>query len=364
MKEDTKERLEIGSIETLDPNTKFITIEGAKGNANNDLLWRVHGDVANPDCQIIVPPTHYCILIKDGQMQAPYGGGRYPIFETQGKGLFKKKVQPAFCDVIFINRTIKLNGHWGTKNPIYGRDPITDLPVTLRGFGEYEIGVSDPNKFYLEIAGLDTHFDLHSLQERMLTKLMAIVEPVFANSLRTLFYSYADIVEHKQEINQYLTPLVDEMFVKDTGLTVYSFTIDNLTIDENEIKAIEKAIAERKRELKEKETAEEIAEKLRQLDEQAWNRKLTLKQLESADNEKYLAVLSLLNGTQAKPASKPAASKGAFCSKCGNPYKPGEDLFCPKCGNKLVEEKHVCKNCGKELKEGALFCSSCGTPVK
>ena len=353
-------RIEIGLIKNLDSNAKVITIEGKEGQENKDLFWRVHCDEANPKCQIIVPPTHNAIFIKDGILQNLLTNGKYPVYETIRKGLFKK-VDSVAVDVIFINKTIKFVNKWGTRNPIYSRDPITDLPVTLKGFGEYEVGVDNPIKFYLEIVGLMTHFDLESLQERLHMKMMGYIEPVIKKALHDNFLSYSDISLHKMEINKVILPIINEMFINETGLKVYSFTIDYLMIADEEIQAIEHAIADRKKELKEKEEAKEIAERIDKMNDKEWERKLLLRQLESADLDKYYRVLEILAKNKNDDKEEQDNIK-TVCPNCGKEFDKAV-RFCDFCGFKLFEDKKYCKNCKRELKKDSLYCDFCGTKV-
>ena len=53
----------------------------------------------------------------------------------------------------------------------------------------------------------------------------------------------------------------------------------------------------------------------------------------------------------------------AFCTKCGEPLKPGVQ-FCTACGAPVAQkpkpEQRVCPSCGKPLKPNTKFCTACG----
>lgn len=370
MKQESKvSNMALGEVSTLSRDAKFIRFEGT----NEDLFWRVYGDVANPDCQIIVPPTHQVVYIKDGVLQDVLEGGMHKVFETVKKGFLGigRKMDAVAVDLIFMNRTIKFNAHWGTRNPIYARDPITDIPVTIRGNGEFEVGIDNPKKFYLEIVGTEKVFNLDNLRERLQVRLLNEIEPVISKAMHDLFLSYADITMHKKELGQAILPEVNRMFVEDCGLKIYSFTIDVLSAADEEIEIIEREIAERKRELKEKADAKEIAAELERLDDKDWNRNLILRNLESADREKYLEVMKILAASGKSKIyvglgnPEPSSSNyghggvGVACPNCGNPV-PAGSAFCPTCGAKMGPQKQFCAACGKEMPAGAAFCPHCG----
>ena len=347
--------LEIGNEKVLDKNAEVIKFEGT----NTDFFWRIYGEVINPKCKLVVPPTHQAIYIKDGHLQDILGPGMYDIFETVKKGFLGlgKKVDATTLDIIFMNRTIKFNAFWGTFNPIPLRDPLTDIPVALRGNGEFEVGIDNPKKFYLEIVGADKTFNLDSLRERLSVKMMAYIEPVIAKTMHDLCLSYISVAQHKKEIADSILPTVNEMFIKDCGLKVYSFTIGVLKIADEEMEAIEECLAERRREIKEKRDAKELALEIERLDDKKFERELLLKLIEQADRNKYFEVLKI----QAQNASNNngAHGGGRFCPNCGHSYQPGTK-FCSNCGQRLPGDKVFCPKCGNEVKSDAKFCSNCG----
>ena len=349
--------LDIGNEHVLDKDTDIIKFEGT----NTDFFWRIYGEVINPDCQLVVPPTHQAIYIKDGKLQDILESGKHPIFEVTKKGFLGlgKKVDATTLDIIFMNRTIKFNALWGTMNPIPLRDPYTEIPVSLRGNGEFEVGIDNPKKFYLEIVGADKNFTLDSLRERLAVKMMAYIEPVIAKTMRDLRLSYIDIAQHKKEIADSILPEVNEMFVKDCGLKVYSFTIGVLKIADQEMEAIEECLALRRKEIKEKADAKELALELERLDDKMFEREILLKLIEQADRNKYYEVLKI----EAEHGGKHKGKGGNFCPDCGHSYEAGTK-FCPECGHRLPGANVKCPKCGTEMDSATKFCPECGHKMR
>lgn len=353
MKKKNITTLNVGDSSVLKPNTSLIRFEGS----NTDFFWRIYGDVINPDVKIVVPPTHQAIYIKDGILQDILEAGSHNVFQTVNKGFLGigKKVDSTVVDIIFMNKTIKFNALWGTHNPILLRDTLTEIPVTLRGNGEFEVGIDNPKKFYLEIVGADKRFDLESLQKRLHVKMMSYIEPVIAKVMHEKIFSYIDIPMYKKDIAESILPEVNEMFIKDCGLKVLSFTIDFLGIEDEEITAIENELAERKREIKEKRNSKELAEEIERYDDKSWERSLVLKKLEMADRDKYYEVLKIIGNKK----DVLGTNGSSFCPNCGHSYENGMK-FCVGCGMRLPGGKTCCPNCGQELDGSAKFCFSCG----
>jgi hypothetical protein len=268
-------------------------------------------------------------------------------------------VDAVTLDIIFISKTCKVKVLWGTREPIRSRDPLTQIPVTIRSNGEFTIQIDNPKKFYLEIVGADKVFNIESLKERLAARMLSFVEPVIAKYMHDKQMSYVDVSAEKKNIQDTILPEVDKMFVEEDGLKCSSFTIYSISIDDAQMEAIEDKLAQERDELKEKKDAKEIAAEVERLGDKEWERSLLLKNLEQADRDKYYEVLKVLGWPDANGAGK---SGGHFCPKCGHSYEQGMK-FCPGCGNPLPGGKTVCPKCGKENPSDAAFCFNCGTKL-
>lgn len=342
--------VDMGNSAPLAENVKTIIFEGD----NEQFFWRVSGNVLNPDAEVIVPETHQVVFVKDGIMNDILEAGRHRIFETQKGGflgLFKKKVS-VNVDLIFLSKTCKVKVLWGTRTPIKLRDPITEIPVTLRGNGEFTVQILNPRQFYLTIVGSDKNFTIESLQQRLAGRMMLFVEDVIAKVMQSKHLSYVDISANKKEISDEIYQNVIPLFSDEFGLKVSSFTVYNMGIDDEEIIAIENELALRREEMKIEKTAKEIASELERLADKQWEREMYLKKLEQGDYEKYLEVLKIIGWPNG------GASNEITCPKCGTKY-PAGTRFCSACGTQLTQEKKKC-SCGHENEPGAVFCSNCG----
>lgn len=365
-------QVNVGNKNGFDSNTKDIHFEGA----NDVLFWRISGNVLNPDCTITVPPTHSAIYIKDGKLQDIFEGGKYRVYEFVKKpGLFNKgKVDAADVDIIFINKTIKVLVKWGTKDPIIYREPITETLVHICGSGVFEVQVSNPKQFYLEIIGEDKLCTVDSLKERIDIRLMSFFSETLQKVVSEKVHSYVDIQKCMKQIGDSVLPIINEYMNKDVGLNVTSFTVARLGVREEEAEKIEKELAKKREELKLKEDAKEIDAKNERLadkdyarkrdeSEIEWQRELTLKKMEFDNQEKYYDVLKVFaEHSENNFGNIPFKQKNDFlnrCSKCGK-INDSNAKFCMDCGTKLFSEKRYCPECGKEVSDDAKFCMNCG----
>jgi len=267
---------------------------------NAELFCRESADALHAKAQVIVPETHTVLLIKDGVVSEALQPGRHDIFDTE-TGLFrmKKDSDVASVDFVFVSKTAKLQMLWGTSSPIKTRDPLTGVPVSIGVNGEMEFRVKTPKQFYLELVGADTEYSVDKLKKRILTRLMSIIEPAIASTMRAEKISYTEFTEHKADISVKLKAEVSELFAAEYGLEVCSFSVNGAIISDADIMAIEKKRDE-------------------------------------------------------------LSKSGKFCPTCGAAC--GETAkFCPECGAKLGDK--YCAHCGAKLDAAAKFCSNCGKKV-
>lgn len=354
MKKQTVTNMNVGDSSVINENTELIRFEGS----NESFFWRTYGDVLNYKCEIVVPPTHQAIYIKDGKLQDILEGGKYRVFEEVKKGFFGigKKVDATTVDLIFMNRTVKFNVGWGTHTPFSFRDALTNLPITVRASGQFEVRILNPKKFYLEIVGADKDFTIESLQNRLAIRMMSYVGPSIAKVIHDKMLTYIDFMPQIKDIADAIYPSVSEMFANDCGLEVCSFTIASMDILDQEKVYIEEYLAQERLELKEKRETQEIIAELERLSDKEWERNLILKKLELADKEKYYEVLKAIGNSKTLNNNNLGSN---FCPKCGTTVSPNMQ-FCTGCGNRLAGHKHICSNCGKELDSGVSFCPNCG----
>lgn len=346
--------LEVGSSK-IDPKIREIKFEGD----NSVFFWRMSGDVLNPEAEIIVPETHQALYIKDGVMQEILEGGRYPIFDVKKSFFHKfKKVGPVTVDIIFFSKTCKTKVLWGTKVPLKMRDEETQIPVTVKANGEFEARISNPRKFYLELVGSDKFFSVESLKSRLSTRMLAYIEPEITRYMHNQHLSYMDLAMNKTIIADNILPQISKLMENDYGLSVTSFVIADISINEDEEKAIEAELTSRRNDVKTKLNAKEIAEQVEKLSDKKWEREKYLKELERADKDKYYEVLKLLGW----PEGKPISNGGLYCPNCGHSIAPGT-AFCPNCGKPLPGGKKTCPKCGHVNDSEAVFCAKCGTKL-
>ncbi len=267
---------------------------------NSELFCRECADALHAKAQVIVPETHTVLLIKDGVVSEALQPGRHDIFDTEN-GLFrlKKDSDTASVDFVFVSKTAKLQMLWGTSSPIKTRDALTGVPVSIGVNGELEFRVKTPKKFYLELVGADTEYSVGKLKSRILSRLMNVIEPAIARSMREKRISYSEFAENKAALSDAIKESIAKMFDDEYGLELCSFSVNGAIISDADILAIERARDARRK-------------------------------------GKVCAACGAVCGEDAK-----------FCPECGSSLA---EPFCTECGARLAPSDRFCPQCGKPRK--------------
>lgn len=322
--------------------------------SNDDLLERKSVSNLDLSAKIIVPESHYAILIKDGQLFNTLGAGKHNIFDEKSE----KKNKSLTVEVIYLSKTYKLKGNWGTRARIVHRDPETDIRYSVGARGEFELQISNPKKVYLELIGVEKDFTLERLHDHIISRVSSEVERELAGVLNEINFSYDDVENQRNQLAKAVLPELSKMLDEEYGLKVFSFTCDVINIRDEEKAAIE----EKKKQLKEKREKEE-EEKRAKLEEEtkdnrAWERTRFMLELRLENYEKYLEVCKII-GWEPEPRIDNGARAKRFCGECGAAYGRN-DKFCPGCGRPIGNTKKTCTKCGKVNEADAKFCSGCG----
>lgn len=339
---------------------------------NNDLFIRK--EVKNPSkkTMVVVNDTHNAIFIKDGAYLNTLSAGKHSVLEKGDKDVDS-------VEFIYVSKTCKVEVKWGTPNRFDMRDPQTDIPIKIGVRGTFEVQIGDPRKAYLELIGADKTYTTAKLQERLRSRMCSEIQPIIAKVMRERNLTYDRITQNTKEIADLIKPAMANMFNKDYGLTLFSFVIDAIMIDEEDIRKIEEELLRRKDELKQDALkAKEEEERRREFDEQirkeyellklnkaaddiAFERQKWLEELRANNYEKYLRAVEIVGWPNGQPTGKDSSgARGAhYCPKCGHSYENGAK-FCPGCGSKVGDEPSVCPSCGKPVTAGSTFCPNCG----
>lgn len=304
--------------------------------ADNLIIWKHPVVEVTTKTTVVVPPNCVCLYMHNGQELRELTGGTYSLIEKKGFFAKKESFRSPFLYVSFTNF---LKTQWFTNTPIEVIDSKTNLPVSLRVKGAYEINVNDAKKFVLAVGGLNKDYSTEMLLSFVYDILISKLKEHFARNMNNNHIDIYNLWNNMSNVSEEVKYRLQDDFNR-YGLKINSFVISDFIIPEEIRNEISRVAMDIYRQREYGVNTKEIYE-------------MNRKEKESERN----FVKDLL-----KPNQSSNKANVKYCPECGEPYENGEK-FCKKCGYQLNVTVKVCPYCNEENSRNAKFCSRCGKKI-
>ena len=205
------------------------------------LMWRF--PVADQEIQngasLTVREAQAALFVDEGKTADVFQPGRYTLTTqtlpllTNLKNWDKLFQSPFKSDVYFFSTRQQLGRRWGTAQPVTVRDADFGV-VQLRAFGMYSYRISDPARFFTEVAGVAEQYSGGELDNQLRNIAMTQMATAFGNS----GVPFLDMAANQVLLSQKMQELLLPEFAK-LGLALENFTVESITLPENVQKALD-----------------------------------------------------------------------------------------------------------------------------
>lgn len=167
------------------------------------MRFTERGDELKNASKLVLQPGQGCIFTHEGRIAGVFAEeGLYDLhtanipFITTLKKVLNLFESEHKVGLWFYRQADLLNIRWGTRLPITYNDPVYALPVELRGFGNFSVRITDPQRFFTNVvAGQGTYF-AYELQEVFLSRVGQTISNYLANAR----FSYAEVDANLERI--------------------------------------------------------------------------------------------------------------------------------------------------------------------
>lgn len=299
----------------------------------------------------------------------------------------------------FINMQEVRGFKFGTPAPVNYYDNFYNAELFLRAHGTYTIHITDPIKFYIQVANhdADTSVDVQDLDSQFKNEFMTAFQTAL-NRMSADGQRISFVLSHGDELATYMQDVLDEKWQDLRGFQIESVAIASISYDEESQKLInmrntgamlsdasiregyvQGSIARGLEAAGSNEAGagqgffgmgvgmstiggfgQFSANNAQEIQRKEAERAATTGAGTSAGGEDS-AETGEFSGASVGAGASAANASGAnswTCPKCGT-MNTGN--FCTNCGTKKpVNDKKHCPNCGHEVPENARFCPNCG----
>lgn len=384
---------------------------------NNVLMVKktTVNQVITTGSRIIVAPGQLAVLYDQGKIldataepgNYSYDSGTSPsFFNGEFKGVFKEMFERFTYGggvakdqaVFFFNVKEILDNKFGTPHPVPYKDwghPIINprtngyipMRVEVKCFGKYTFRIVDPVLFMTQIAGKAEVVTKDMVVEQMRAEVIGAFSNVM-NGLGEEPYKIEvmSLPNKTGEIKDIMDEKVFDKSIRDRGISLVSFVIESLTLDEESSKKIDQyeigGDAYQQKGVLTDAYGKAVQEAASNPNG-AMNGFVGVGMMNMAGGGVFGNLNANTQPNQPMPqqpvqsgswtcAKCGVQSTGKFCTDCGAP-KP-EAVKCAKCGavvigkfcgecGEKVSQKTVCLKCGT-VNESGKFCADCGAKLE
>ncbi len=225
-------------------------------NPGEMFVWKFPSSELSTMTQVIVHESQYAILFKNGQRFDVLGPGRHTL-STQNIPLLSKLVNlpfggksPFAAEVWFVNRAIPLNLKFGTPTPLQLEDPVYQIVVPVRAFGQFGLQIEDPALFVQKLIGANAAMHEAGLVDHFKGILVSRLKSRIAQVIVREKVGVLEIETMLDELSRSLE-LAFAPDYAEYGLGMRAFRIMSITVPEDDSSVLElkkaKAAAARRR---------------------------------------------------------------------------------------------------------------------
>lgn len=210
----------------------------------SEIVWRFPETELTTMSQLIVNESQTAVVFKGGQRCDVFGAGRHSL-STQNIPLLNKLINlpfggksPFSAEVWFVNRTVPLNLKFGTPTPLQVEDPVYQVVVPVRAFGQFGLQIEDPTLFIQKIVGANSRFDQSSLVEHFKGILVSRLRSKIAQIVIQQKVGVLEIETMLDEISRQLETDYAPDYA-DYGLGIRAFRVMSISVPEDDPTVVE-----------------------------------------------------------------------------------------------------------------------------
>ncbi len=220
---------------------QFIDVIDWTDDSHDTMVYRFNrqGNEIKYGAKLIVRASQVAVFVNEGQIADILGPGTYEL-ETKNIPILTSLKHwdhgfnsPFKAEVYFLNTKRFIDLRWGTKNPIMVRDPEFAM-VRLRAFGTYEIRISNPETFMVEIVGTDGHFTTDEIDNQLTNLIVSRFATIIGKDNTPVL----DMAGNYELFGDFLTEKISPYF-DEYGLELTKMLIENISLPEEVEKAMD-----------------------------------------------------------------------------------------------------------------------------
>lgn len=340
------------------------------------LVWKHPKENMNSGSQLVVGPAQTAVFVREGQICDLFESGTY-MLDTNNLPILSALINlpfggrsPFTAEVFYVNQRSILDIKWGTPVPIQLKDPLYQVIIPLRAFGQYGVSVQDPGLFVEKLVGTAHAYTTDDLIRYFRGLVGSRVTDELSTALTEEGISFVEASARIAELSERIAQRLQDFFAA-YGIQLVNFFINSINTPEDDptVQQLKAVLSERQK-----------METLNYNYQQAQTYNILGRAADQLGGDGGMAGMGVgaamgaavsdlvrqnLQSVHPAPPTGPAGMTEvpAYCVHCSTPLPAGA-AFCPKCGQAVREpQSKLCGFCGSPCQLGDRFCARCGRPL-
>lgn len=204
-----------------------------------ELVYRYPSDNIRLGSQLVVYPGQMAMFVKGGKVYDEFESGTYTI-KTENIPLLGKLINVPFnsetpfkAEIWFVNQISLLDCKWGTTTPLQIEDPLYNVIVPIRAYGQYGFKVVNPRLFLERLVGNMSSFLKSRITDYFRGVIVSKMTSIIYNKMKEDDLTILNINSKVDELSDYAKLQISKTFL-DYGLEIELFTVMSVTVQEND----------------------------------------------------------------------------------------------------------------------------------
>jgi len=205
----------------------------------DDLVWKFPYENLSIGAQLIVNQSQEAIFLKGGEAADVFGPGTHTL-SANNIPILQKLVNipfggntPFTAEVWYVSKIVRRNLKFGTLTPIDLLDPLYNVSVPVRSFGDYGVQITDSSAFIKQMVGTLHLFSTDDIIEQfkgiVLQKLTVNISKFIVREKVTV----VEINAYLDDISKFVRDAINEEFAQ-YGIRITNFNIMSLNFDKDD----------------------------------------------------------------------------------------------------------------------------------
>ena len=205
----------------------------------DEIIWKFPYENISTAAQLVVNQSQEAIFIKGGAICDIFGPGtktlsanNIPILQKLINLPFGGKT-PFTAEVWYVNKTIRRNLKFGTPTPIDLLDPLYNVSVPVRSFGEFGIQVTDSSAFLTQMVGTLHLFTTQDVIEQFKSLISRKLASCISKFIVRQKVTVVEINAYIEDVSNFVRDAINEEFAQ-YGLRITNFDVVSINFDKND----------------------------------------------------------------------------------------------------------------------------------